>query len=126
MNLYFVTANRHKFEEAVEALKEHSSITLVQVNADKPENKEDDLVYSDDPIRLIAEAAARKLSGNLNQPLVVEDAGIFLKAYNNFPGLNTKWVMKTIGYKGIFKLLENEDRSAYFRSVVSCCFPGLA
>jgi len=123
MKLYFVTANKHKFEEAVEALKEYSGITLAQINADKPENKDDDLVYSVDPIRLIAEDAARELSEEHNLPVVVEDAGIFFKAYNNFPGLNTKWIMKTIDYKGIFKLLENENRSAYFRSVVSCCLP---
>ena len=124
MKLYFATNNRHKFEEAKEALKGQPIITLTQIKTDKPENKKDDLVYSDDPIRLIAEEASKELSEKLSLPIVVEDAGIFFKSYCNFPGLNTKWIIKTIGYQGILKLLEGGDRSAYFRSVVSYCSPG--
>lgn len=124
VELGFVTKNRHKFEEAFDAFKEFHTIKLVQIKMNKPENKVDELVYSDDPIYLIAEHAAKELSITLKLPVVVEDSGIFFKAYKNFPGLNTKWLIKSIGYKGIFKLLESDDRSAYFRSVVSCCFPG--
>jgi XTP/dITP diphosphohydrolase len=53
----------------------------------------------------------------------VEDAGIFFNAYPGFPGLNTKWVMKKIGYDGILRLLADKDRTAYFRSVVAFCEP---
>jgi XTP/dITP diphosphohydrolase len=54
----------------------------------------------------------------------VEDTGLFFNAYPNFPGLNTKWIIKKIGYDGILRLLAEKDRTAYFRTVLAYCKPG--
>jgi len=54
----------------------------------------------------------------------LEDTGLFFEAYNNFPGVLPKFVMNSIGFKGIFKLLEGESRKAYFKTVAGFCEPG--
>ena len=49
--------------------------------------------------------------------LIVEDSGLFVHALNNFPGVYSKFVFKSIGYSGILKLLlDVNDRSAHFES----------
>lgn len=72
----------------------------------------------------IARFAAGKLANQLGRPVVLEDTGLFFEAYPNFPGALPKFVFNTLGYKGIFKLLEGESREAYFRTVAGFCEPG--
>jgi len=49
----------------------------------------------------------------------VEDAGLFVEALKGFPGPYSAYVYRTLGTRGILKLMENvEDRAASFRSVV--------
>jgi len=71
----------------------------------------------------IAKGAAQKLAIELNKAVVVEDTGLFFTAYPNFPGALPKFVYESLGYKGIFKLLEGEDREAYFKTVAAFCAP---
>jgi XTP/dITP diphosphohydrolase len=119
--LSFLTGNSHKFFEAKEALAIYPNIELKQINQEKPEHKDDSV---EDPIMEIARMAAEEAAAQFNTPIAVEDAGLFLNAYPGFPGLNTKWVIKKIGYEGYFRLLAGQDRSAFFRSVVAYCEPG--
>ncbi|MDR3325299.1 MAG: hypothetical protein LBS82_04875 [Spirochaetaceae bacterium] len=112
----FLTKNAHKFIEAREALAAFPHIALEQIAAEKPEYKDDE---DADPIRKIAERAAAEAVLRYGVPLVAEDAGIFFNAYPGFPGLNTKWLMKRIGYEGVFRLLAGKDRAAYFRSALA-------
>ncbi len=115
MKLAFVTTNKHKFEEVQNLLK-NFPIELEQLNMDYEENH-------DSSIEEIARTAAKKLTSELNRPIVVEDTGLFFEAYYNFPGALPKFVFNSLGYKGIFKLLENESRNAYFKTVVGYCEP---
>jgi len=116
----FLTNNSHKFTEAKEALAEYPFIEIKQIKEDKPEYKNDSV---SDPIKEIAIKAAEEAIKKYNVPLVVEDTGLFFNAYPGFPGLNTKWVIKKIGYDGILRLLAGKDRTAYFRSVIAFCEP---
>ncbi|MGD9678657.1 MAG: non-canonical purine NTP pyrophosphatase [Vulcanibacillus sp.] len=52
-------------------------------------------------------------------PIIVDDSGIYFEAYSDFPGILTKRIFQMIGYKGVKKLLQNEDRSAYFHGVIA-------
>ena len=117
----FLTGNSHKFSEAKEALAKFAEIELKQIIEEKVEIKDDDL---DDPISEIAKKAVEISVKKHNVPLAVEDAGLFFTSYPGFPGLNTKWVMRRIGYEGILSLLEGKDRSAFFRTIVAYCEPG--
>ena len=116
----FLTGNSHKFLEAGEALAQFPEIELLQINEEKTEIKNDD---SPDPLTEIARKAAKIAVKKYKTPVAVEDAGIFFEEYPDFPGLNTKWVMKKIGYDGILRLLDGKNRNACFRSVVAYCNP---
>lgn len=72
----------------------------------------------------IAKIKLSQLDNQLDIPVFVDDSGIFFEAYNNFPGVITKRVFKMIGYRGIEKLLEGEDRRAYFEGVVVLMWKG--
>jgi len=118
----FLTGNAHKYLEAKEALAVLPEIELLQINVEKTEIKNDE---ADDPIKDIAIKAAETAFEVYNVPVCVEDAGIFFDAYPGFPGLNTKWIMKNLGYDGILRLLAGKNRSACFRSMVAYCdYPG--
>ena len=52
--------------------------------------------------------------------IMLEDAGLFIHALSNFPGVFSKYVFDTIGLEGILKLMDKEaDRSAHFESCIA-------
>ena len=106
----------HKFKEVQDILK-NCSIELEQLNMEYEENH-------DANIEDIARDAAKKLANELDKPIVLEDTGLFFEAYDGFPGALPKFVYSTLGYKGIFKLLEGEKRDAYFKTAAAYCEPG--
>ena len=58
-------------------------------------------------------------ANKLKTPVIVEDAGLFIRALEWFPGTYSSYVQSTLGNEGILKLMKNvQDRYAEFRSVV--------
>lgn len=114
--IYFVTGNQGKYQEVKQIMKPFG-IQVEQIKINKPEIKSDS-------IKEIAEDAAQKLSQQLKKTIVCEDTGFFLQAFKNFPGAHPKFVYEAIGFDGIFKLLENKERAAYFMTVAAYCEPG--
>lgn len=114
--LFFITGNRHKVEEARKAI-EGTGVCLEQVAGYKRELQLDDLAE-------IALVSALEAYTILKHPLVVEDAGLFIEALNGFPGPYSSYVYKTIGVKGILRLMDGVDnRNAYFASAVAIINP---
>lgn len=111
----FITTNKHKVKEISVILKEFN-IKVKQINLDYEEDKEDSL-------EAVSKKAAKFLANKLKKPIIVEDTGLFFKAYNNFPGALPKFVFQGIGYAGIFRLLKNKNRQACFKTVVGYCQP---
>ncbi|MEX0650290.1 MAG: RdgB/HAM1 family non-canonical purine NTP pyrophosphatase [Candidatus Andersenbacteria bacterium] len=116
MKIYFVTTNKHKFQEVQDILKDYP-IELEQLDRSYEENH-------DASIDEVARSGALQMLKEINAPVVVEDTGLFFEAYEGFPGALPKFVMNTLGFKGILKLLEGESRKAYFRTVVGYAEPG--
>lgn len=114
----FVTTNVKKVQE-VNALLRKYNVLAVQECIDYPEDKE----HSVDEV---CKKASMELSTELNKELIVEDTGLFFKAYDNFPGPMPKFLYNGVGFEGIFRLLEGVSREAYFRSVFGYCQPGQA
>ncbi len=111
----FITGNEHKVKEA-KGIFQNFGIKLEHINLGYPEIQGD----LEDVARFGAKYAASKLKG----PVIVEDAGLFIKALKWFPGTYSSYVQETLGNKNILKLMENvEDRYAEFRSVVGYCTP---
>jgi len=113
---FFVTGNVHKFNEARNVLSKYD-IATAMLNIEAVEIQDDDLKR----IAIVSALDAARKSG---LPVFVEDAGLFIKALNGFPGPYSNYVYRTIGTKGILKLMEKiNQRDAYFHSVVAFCNP---
>jgi len=121
LELYFVTGNKHKFEE-VKALisKLEPSIQL------KPLSGVRKLEIQASALEKIALFAAEDLSRKIGVNFFIEDAGLFIDALRGFPGPYSHYVYKTIGCEGILKLMEGiSNRNAEFRSVIALSFGGI-
>lgn len=105
--LYFVTGNEGKYREAKEQLP-----TLERVEIDLPEEQ------SLDPQYVIAKKleTAQKLHAG---PLIVEDTSLYLSGLNGFPGPLIKWMMQSVGNKGIYDLCQSiHNRHAVAKTVI--------
>lgn len=75
-------------------------------------------------LRIIAEESAIYAYDILREPVIVEDAGLFIDALNGFPGPFSSYAYKTVGIRGILKLMEDvENRRARFLSVIAFYTP---
>src|SRR3990170_7558577 len=113
---FFVTGNVHKFNEARRVLAEYK-IPTAMLNLESIE-------IQDDNLENIARTSATDAAKKSNLPVFVEDAGLFIKALNGFPGPYSSYVYRALGTKGILKLMERvSQRDAYFQSFVAFCKP---
>ena len=110
--VFFATTNVHKFNEAKRILREHGlAVAMIKIKA---------IEIQDENLENIAKASALDAAEKFGLPVIVEDAGLFIKALNGFPGPYSSYVYKTLGTKGVLKLMKNvEDREAEFRSVIA-------
>ncbi len=113
-----VTNNEHKVREAALTLARYD-IRVARCPKKKLEVQSDDLVE-------IARTAAENLcTSDGDVPLLVEDAGLFVRSLGGFPGPYSDFTFRTIGIRGILKLLEGvEDRRAYFMAALCACWRG--
>jgi len=115
--LIFITGNRHKFEEAREVVARYGMKLKMRVVA-LPEIQSDDLAE-------IARWSAARACEAVGGPVLVEDAGLFIRALRGFPGPYSSFVFRAIGNEGVLKLMRGvSDRRAEFRSAVGYCEPG--
>ncbi|MCS1352208.1 non-canonical purine NTP pyrophosphatase [Mechercharimyces sp. CAU 1602] len=111
MQITFVTQNEEKLKEASHALRPYG----IEVCSHPLPLVEPDL----ETVEEVAQEKLRQVqTAGLNRA-IVDDAGIFFAAYNQFPGVLTKRVFQRIGYKGIVQLLHNQSREAYFLGSVA-------
>jgi XTP/dITP diphosphohydrolase len=126
--VFFATNNINKFNEAREILAEKKiAVGMLRIKS---------LEIQSESLEEIAEASAMEAFAKYGLPIVVEDAGLFVDALNGFPGPYAAYVYRTIGNKGVLKLMQKvSNRRATFKSVVAyqseqlrspMCFEGLA
>ncbi|TFG32611.1 XTP/dITP diphosphatase [Candidatus Thorarchaeota archaeon] len=112
--LVLVTQNKHKIEE-LKPLFDEYGLSFDTTPLEKFEIRSHD-------IEEIAIEAAKYGHKVLNRSVVVDDTGFFVSALNDFPGSYAAYVLKSIGYQGILKLLEDvENRFARFETAVAFC-----
>ncbi|MFB6078670.1 MAG: XTP/dITP diphosphatase [Halarchaeum sp.] len=113
MPLRFVTTNDGKVREARDYL---AGITDVeQFDYDYAEIQSDDLAE-------IAARGAREAfeAAGGEDPVIVDDAGLFVDGLGGFPGPYSAYVEGTLGVERVWELAEDlDDRSASFRCVVA-------
>ena len=110
MKVWFLTGNEGKVREAKKIFN-HYNFELEQMNLDFLEPQVDSLEE-------VAEEKMKQAMAFLpeeSDALFVEDAGLFIEALNDFPGVFSSYALKTIGCQGIIRLLQHlhsEDLSA--------------
>jgi XTP/dITP diphosphohydrolase len=110
--LYFVSNNLHKYSE----IKSMSNDKIIGL--DLKFCKQDIIEIQDEKIEKIAIEKAKSAYNIVKKPIIIEDDGLFIKSLNGFPGQYSKFILKSIGNKGILRLLKgSSDRSAYFKSI---------
>jgi non-canonical purine NTP pyrophosphatase (RdgB/HAM1 family) len=111
----FVTGNHNKAREAAEIL----GVELRSIALDLPEMQDLDVAQ----VAAVKAAAAREALGAPDSPILVEDSGIIVEAWNGLPGALTKWFLASVGNEGLLKMLsDEEDRSARAVCAVALAF----
>jgi len=106
----FVTTNSGKVESLRNKLG--NEVILKQVSLSLPELQFD----TGSEVVLWKVKEAYKI---LKVPLLVQDSSFHINAFNGFPGSYIKYVLKTIGIKGILEIMSNKaDRSCYFEDAI--------
>jgi len=109
--IFFATSNPHKFRE-VKSIFSSYNLNLKHLKVKTTEIQSENLEE-------IAKNSLSQVLSKYNQPIFVEDAGLFVKALKGFPGPYSSYVYKTVGVEGILKLMKNiNNRKAFFLSVV--------
>jgi XTP/dITP diphosphohydrolase len=112
--VFFATGNVNKFNEARRVLAEYKiAVGMLRVKAAEIQSAD---------LKEIAQTSAQDAFKRCRLPVIVEDAGLFIDALNGFPGPYAAYAYKTIGNKGLLKLMENvDDRKAKFQSAIAYC-----
>ena len=110
--IYFVSHNIYKYSEIKSIVD--NRITDLHLKFCKRNITE----IQDQKIEKIAIEKARFAYNIVKKPIIIEDDGLFIKSLNGFPGQYSSYVLKSIGNRGIIRLLKGyRDRSAFFKSV---------
>ena len=110
--IYFITSNKGKVLEAQNKFST-INIDIVQKNFGYPEIQAEKLED-------VAVFGVKYLQDRINEPFILEDAGLFIDVLNGFPGVYSSYVYHTLGCEGVLLLMKdfNESkRDATFRSV---------
>ncbi len=119
VKLYLLTSNKGKVEEIARVAVKYG-VELETVDAPKLE------VQSDSLREIALYSAINYYVSSGGMPVLTEDAGLFIRALNGFPGPYSSYVYRTLGVKGVLKLMDGvEDREAYFESAVAIVYDGL-
>jgi XTP/dITP diphosphohydrolase len=108
--LYFITGNKSKFDEA-QLVINNPNIKLLQKDLKLHE------IQSLDQEKVVINKAEQAFSV-LNKPVLVDDTGIYFEEYDNFPGTNSKVIFRTVGFKGVERLLNGTNKNAYFKTLM--------
>ncbi|UIO99659.1 non-canonical purine NTP pyrophosphatase [Halobaculum sp. CBA1158] len=110
--LRYVTTNPGKVREAEEYLGD----AVAQLEFDYAEVQAHDL----EPI---AARGAREAYRHAGEPVIVDDAGLFVRGLDGFPGPYSAYAEDTLGVEAVRRLVHREldDRRAEFRCVLAYC-----
>ena len=110
MKLNVVTHNPGKVKEYSLALSQYG-LEMVHVNREYDEVQ---TAYLEE----VVDKGMKQLASEGLKDFMVDDSGLFINHFKGFPGVYSSYGQKTLGNKGILKLMEGvEDRGAVFK----CC-----
>ena len=104
--MYFITSNKNKLREFEAIL----GMKLEQIEIDLEE-------IQDIEVEKVVEHKVLEAYEKVGKPVIVEDTGLYIEAWDGFPGALAKWVGKTIGFQNVPTMLHG-DRNAYAKTIV--------
>lgn len=116
MTVTYVSRNKAKIEETTRTLARFG-IRVIAKQVGFLELQDDNI---ENVVRHKLEEAAKVIKG----PVLVDDTGVFLAAYDKFPGALAGYVLRSLGYKGFLNLLNNEERNVTLETVAAIHIPG--
>jgi len=114
----FVTRNSNKFNEVYDLFqKENIKFDLIQSNIETTE-------IQANSCRDVAIFKLNSIREKLDGSFFIEDAGFFVDSpLNGFPGVYSSYIFKSIGNRGILKLIDDfENSKAHFTAVIALYF----
>jgi non-canonical purine NTP pyrophosphatase (RdgB/HAM1 family) len=110
--ILLITTNKGKFEEIKRfAHQIDPEISIEQVNIELPE-------YQNINIKEVALGKAKHAWNVLKEPLLIDDGGIYIEKYNQFPGVFSKFVYEGIGLEGVWDLAKSDPRGYFLTCLV--------
>ena len=120
MRVLFATSNQNKIAEAKTSLSllgytvEQLLIDGTPPNFIEPQTDEIEIISKSKIQQSLEFISGTEFDGS---SILVEDSGLFIEELGDFPGVYSSYVEKTIGNKGIIKLLDNiSNRRAEYRA----------
>lgn len=110
--IHFATGSQKKFREARDFMK---------INEPAPQLSLFEIDFKEIQTKDVREVAGRKgldAYTKTNSPVLVDDFAVYFERYPTFPGTLAKYVIKGIGLKGLYKLVEPGDRVAFVCELV--------
>jgi|GEM_PF-527866 len=106
--IYVITGNEAKLRDFKKVLSPEIEIVSERLELFEPQTI--------DQYEIISHKA-REAYTKMQHALCVDDFGLYISRYNNFPGALTKYIFKTLGYQGIFSLTEDGE-PAFYKTIV--------
>lgn len=106
-----ITGNEAKADEFSRLL----GMTVLHQKLSLPEPQETD-------VAVVAKAKAEAAFETINQPLFVDDTGLYINAWGELPGALIVWFLDNVGNEGLVKMLAGwSDRSARVVTALGYC-----
>ncbi|MHA1583814.1 MAG: XTP/dITP diphosphatase [Promethearchaeota archaeon] len=111
----FVTGNPNKFQEVAHLIQEKFP------NYEVVQSDKELLEIQAESLEEVAKFKLQSVKKWIKVPYFIEDAGFFVDdVCHGFPGVYSHYVMDTLGYKGILKIMDkSKARKAHFESVIA-------
>lgn len=112
--LVYVTGNKVKFDVASKVFV-NTGINLVQRNMSTPE-------IQSKSVQNVAKYSASWASKELNEPVIVTDAGFYIEALNGFPGPFIKYVNEWFEVDDFINLMQGKaNRTIFIQDCLAYC-----
>lgn len=115
--LIYVTGNNVKYDVALKAFT-NTGIVLLQKKLATPE-------IQSKSVQEVAMYSVSWASKELNQPVIVTDAGFYIEALNGFPGPFIKFVNEWFSADDFINLMKGKtNRTIIIQDCLAYCYPG--
>ena len=109
--LRIVTSNNGKIKEFTQAF-DKLPYHPVKISVDYPEIQASTLEE-------VVDFGLDWLKGKVQPPFIIDDAGVFIEALDDFPGVYSRYIFDTIGLEGVLKQMkEVKNRKTTFKCVL--------